>query len=185
MAEDVETPDYEVVARLGEDIEIRRYGPRVAAETVAEGASSAFRRLFDYISGANEGGGEIAMTAPVEEAQGAEIAMTAPVETAQAEGEGVRLRFFLPAKYDMESAPDPTDARVRLVAYAPRTEAALRYSGLPLESRARTREGRLREAVAASEWEAAGPAARYYYDPPWRLPWSRRNEVAMPVERRE
>jgi hypothetical protein len=185
MAEDIETPDYEVVERLAEDIEIRRYAPRVAAETVAEGSSAAFRRLFDYISGANAGGAEVAMTAPVEEAPGAEIAMTAPVETTEAEGEAVRMRFFLPAKYDMESAPAPTDPQVRLVAFPARTEAALRYSGLPLESRAQSREARLKEAVAASDWAAAGPAVRYYYDPPWRLPWSRRNEVAMPVGRRE
>ncbi|MDF2235356.1 heme-binding protein [Albimonas sp. CAU 1670] len=179
---DIETPSYETVARLADDVEVRRYAPRLAAETVAEGGNAAFRRLFAYISGENAGGAEIAMTAPVEtRTEGADIAMTAPVETAAAEDGGVRMRFFLPAAYDAATAPQPTDPRVRLVETPGRTEAVLRYSGLPLESRAETRKTRLLEIVSGSDWTAQGEAATYYYDPPWTLPWSRRNEVAVPV----
>jgi hypothetical protein len=181
---DIETPDHEVVARPSEDVEIRRYAPRLAAETVADSDGAAFRRLFDYISGENAGGAEIAMTAPVETREGGEeIAMTAPVETLPAGGDQVRMRFFLPAEYDRATAPAPTRPDVRLVEYPARTEAVLRYSGLPLGYRADTRKTRLRAALDGSGWTAAGPAATYYYDPPWTLPWNRRNEVAIPVQR--
>lgn len=99
-------------------------------------------RLFRYISGANEGdadresatagaaaeGTSIPMIAPVEVAgRGRSIAMTAPVEAAE-EDEGVRMAFYLPATYDAESAPRPTDAAVDLVAVPERTLAARRFS---------------------------------------------------------
>jgi hypothetical protein len=181
-AEEIETPPYEVAERLAEDIEIRRYPGRLAAETRAEGENAAFRRLFDYISGDNEGGAEIAMTAPVETSGGVEIDMTAPVET-QAAGDGVRMRFFLPADYERQSAPEPTHPEVRLVEAPARAEAVLRYSGLPLDYRAEGRIARLREALEGSGWRPAGAFATYYYDPPWRMPWNRRNEVMVPVVR--
>jgi hypothetical protein len=181
---DVETPPYEVVARLADDIEIRRYAPRVAAETSAPSDTAAFRRLFDYIGGENAGASSIAMTAPVEtRSAGAEIAMTAPVETAPAGEQDVRMRFFLPAEYDLDAAPEPTHPAVQLVRIEERTEAVLRYSGLPLDYRAESRKERLRATVAESEWAPTGPAVTYYYDPPWTLPWNRRNEITLPVAR--
>jgi hypothetical protein len=67
-----EQPAYTVVARVGENVEIRRYASRVAAEATVSasgpetGRSEAFRVLFDYISGANQGRSEVAMTTPVE-----------------------------------------------------------------------------------------------------------------------
>ncbi len=182
---DIETPAYEVVGRLADDVEIRRYAPRVAAETEADSASTAFRRLFDYIGGANAGESGIEMTAPVETQDlGAEIAMTAPVETAPAGPDGVRMRFFLPAGYALGAAPKPTDPAVRLVGVEGRTEAVLRYSGLPLDYRAETRKERLRKRIAATDWEPIGAPAIYYYDPPWTAPWNRRNEIVQPVKER-
>ena len=82
-----EEPKYDVVARQGtgaSEVEIRRYAPRLAAETTVAAASETaarsegFRRLAGYIFGGNRGQAKIAMTAPV--AQSPEkIAMTAPV----------------------------------------------------------------------------------------------------------
>jgi hypothetical protein len=52
-----------VVARL-DDVELRRSPSLVRAETVADSETAAFRRLFRYIAGENEGGDAIAMTTP-------------------------------------------------------------------------------------------------------------------------
>ena len=87
-----EEPRHHVLATLGDGVEIRRYAPRLAAETEVAGddveaRSRAFRILFAYIAGANAGAEKIAMTAPVETAPGAG---------------GVRMRFFLPARYTAE-----------------------------------------------------------------------------------
>lgn len=87
-----EEPRHSTVERLG-DVEIRRYAPRLAAETTVPGDAYAargegFRRLAGYIFGGNAGRRRIDMTAPVAQAgaqPGERIAMTAPV--AQAQGE--------------------------------------------------------------------------------------------------
>ncbi|MGC8478240.1 MAG: SOUL family heme-binding protein, partial [Acetobacteraceae bacterium] len=66
-------PRYRVIGHLG-PVELRQYGPRLAAETTVRGSeiearSKGFRRLAGYIFGANTNAGgagsEIAMTAPV------------------------------------------------------------------------------------------------------------------------
>ena len=189
---------YELVADLGDDLEVRRYPARVAAEArvpaEAEGEDGddpmgrAFRLLFDYIKGANDGGREIAMTAPVETQRGAEIAMTAPVETrdaAAASGDGTAaMRFFLPASYTMDGAPRPTDPRLRLVEVPARTLAVLRFSGFGGRASVAEERRALLARLEDGAWQATGEPVALFYDPPWTLPFLRRNEVAVPVERR-
>lgn len=180
-----ETPlvPYEVVEPLGEGMEVRRYADRAAVETDAgDGTSGAFRRLFKYIDGGNAGGAEIAMTAPVETGPpGRKIEMTAPVETTA--GPGKVMRFFLPEGMTADTAPRPVDPAVRVVVVPGGTEAVLRFSGLYGVEGALERAPELAAALEGAGWTATGPARTYFYDPPWRLPWNRRNEVVIPVER--
>ncbi|GAB5468007.1 MAG: heme-binding protein [Rhodospirillales bacterium] len=182
-----EAPDYQVVATLDEAVEIRRYQPRLAVEAsvpAEDDENSAFRLLFAYITGANSGESEIAMTMPVEVAQEpAEIAMTVPVETAREEGGAMRMRFFLPTAYSLATAPKPTDPRVKLVEVPAEEAAVLRFSGLRNDSRVAGKTELLRQDLVDSGWRVAGEPVAYFYDPPWTLPPFRRNEVALPVVR--
>ena len=185
-----EEPRYAVEARLDAGVEIRRYEPRLAAEVVIAGATPdeelerAFRALFAYIAGANAGsaGGEkIAMTAPVEVARQPErIAMTAPVETVRGDT-GTRMRFFLPARFTRETAPTPSDLRVRIVDAPPETLAVLRFSGTASDGEIAQRRGALLRALEASRWRPDGEPVAFFYDAPFTLPFVRRNEVAVPV----
>ena len=187
-----EEPRYATAERLG-DVEIRRYAPRLAAETVVPGdAYSArgegFRRLAGYIFGGNAGGRRIDMTAPVAQASagsGERIAMTAPVAQApatQASGEGGwTVRFFLPAA--LTDPPAPNDARVRIVPVPEETMAVLRFSGTATEAAVAERTKALLAALSGTAWRPAGEPVAWFYDPPWTLPPLRRNEVAVPVAR--
>jgi hypothetical protein len=206
----LEMPDYKVVATLGEDLQVRRYGERIAAEatvtaaSVDAGRSRAFRLLFDYIKGANRGSQDVAMTAPVETGErGTEIAMTAPVETETAETTTrddadrdadrdagrdngrttVTMRFLLPSKFNRESAPVPTHEQVRLVTLPAETMAVLRFSGFGGRSTVARRQQELQRRLKDAPWTAAGQPVAMFYDPPWTLPFLRRNEVAVPVSR--
>jgi hypothetical protein len=183
-----EQPAYEVVERLGDAVEIRRYEPRLAVETVVAGPgdeaarNAAFRILFDYISGANRAGEEVAMTVPVETAgRSAEIAMTAPIETAPAEDGGYAMRFFLPAAFTEDTAPAPTDPRVRIVALQAATVAARRFTGWRDAEDVRREQERLLRALQQSPWRPSGSPTALFYDPPWTIPFLRRNEVAIAV----
>jgi hypothetical protein len=187
-------PPYTVVGRVGE-VELRQYAPRLAAETTVPGGeidarSAGFRKLAAYIFGANTkpGGGsaEIAMTAPVEQNQaegGAQVAMTAPVAQQQAAG-GWTIRFFMPAGMTLATAPRPRDASVHLVEVPAATMAVLRFSGIPGKEAVSVHSERLLKALAGSDWKPEGPVVAWFYDPPWTLPWLRRNEVAVTVQHR-
>jgi len=180
-----EEPPHSVTERLG-DVEIRRYAPRLAAETTVGGDATAargegFRRLAGYIFGGNQGRTRIEMTAPVAQSDarsGTSIAMTAPV--AQAVGEaGWVIRFFLPA--GLADPPKPNDARVRIVPVPAETVAVLRFSGVATDAAIAAHRAALLAALTGTRWRPAGKAVTWFYDPPWTLPPLRRNEVAVPV----
>lgn len=175
-----EEPHY-VGAALTDRVELRRYGPRVAAETtvadpdVQDARSTGFRRLAGYIFGDNHRSTTIAMTAPV--AQSPEkIAMTAPVQQA-----GSVIRFFMPAKWTLATLPEPDDDAVRLVEVPAETVAVLRFSGDRSERAVESRTMELLEVLRDKKIETRGEPVAWFYDPPWTVPFRRRNEVAVPV----
>jgi hypothetical protein len=163
-------------------LEIRRYAPRLAAETIvaadeAASRNEGFSRLARYIFGANQGSAKIAMTAPVAQ-EPTRIAMTAPVAQ-EATAEGYRIRFFLPAA--LRDPPAPSDPRVTIAEVPGETVAVLRFSGVPNPDSVARARTQLLDALPRTRWAAAGEPVAWFYDPPWTIPALRRNEVAVPV----
>lgn len=181
-----EEPPFTVQRRV-KDVEIRRYGARIAAETAIEadeeGArNEGFRRLARYIFGGNTAKTKIAMTAPVAQQQGSKIAMTAPVAAQRGPAGDWVIRFFMPAEHTLDTLPTPNDDRVRLLKVPAESVAVLQFSGTasPEAVAERTAElaARLRDAGIATE----GDPVTWFYDPPWTLPFRRRNEVAVKIK---
>ena len=179
-----EEPHFVREAMVG-DVEIRRYGPRIAAQTAVQGSgqdarSAGFRRLAGYIFGGNHRNTSIAMTAPV--AQHSEnIAMTAPVAQSQSTDGGSVIRFFMPSKWSMDTLPEPDDGLVTLVEVPGETCAVLRFSGDRSEQAIAAKSQELLETLRGSDFHTDGEPVAWFYDPPWTLPFRRRNEVAVPV----
>lgn len=183
-----EQPAYDVIDRVGEEVEIRRYGPRLVAETMVaatdeeRGRNDAFRILAAYIFGENRASSEVAMTTPVAvEPVSREIAMTTPVEAASAGAGRWSMRFFLPSTLTPETAPVPTDARVRLREVPGETVAVLRFGGRGEPAVVAREETRLLAGLHGSRWRREGDPFALFYDPPWTPGFLRRNEVAVPV----
>jgi hypothetical protein len=183
-----EKPAYTVLDRLPAGVEVRGYGPRLTAETEAAGAEEdakerAFETLEAYLAGDNHPCAAIAGAVPAEVQRAPlEIPMTAPVETRTAPG-WVRLAFFLPKRFTLATVPEPTNGRVAVAGRPEEAIAALRFSGLPDEAAFAERAEALTSALAGSRWVADGDPALYTYDPPWTLPFLRRNEAVVRVER--
>ena len=184
-----DAPAY-TVDEFTDTYEVRTYEARLVADaTVAatnrrEGENAAFRQLFDYISGKNERAEKIAMTVPVETRAGGEkIAMTVPVETQSADGQ-VTMRFFFPDGFTPDTAPRPTDRRIALQLLAPERFAVITFSGFGGAQTVAEKEQELRDALDMSVWQVSGEASALYYDPPFTIPFLRRNEVIIPVTRR-
>lgn len=171
-----EQPRYGVIERFDRGVEVRAYERRLAVETDArgQGDGEAFGRLFRYITGANRTGERIAMTAPVE-ASGRRIAMTVPVE----QGEAGTMRFFLPRTVAEAGAPEPTEVGVRLVTVPPERIAALRFSGRVTPEIRQEKARTLADVLAGKDLKSEGPAFFMGYDPPFAIPFLRRNEVAV------
>ena len=178
-----EEPDFTVERRVG-DVEIRCYGSRIAAETTIDADEEAarnegFRRLARYIFGGNTSKTTIAMTAPVAQQQSEKIAMTAPVATQRGDAGQWTVRFFMPSERTLDTLPTPSDDRVRLVNVAPERVAVLRFSGIPSPGAVAAHTAELLAALRADSLEPTGDPAGWFYDPPWTIPFRRRNEVAI------
>jgi hypothetical protein len=177
----VEQPEYKIEASDGA-IEIRSYGPVVAAEAVVEGErktaiNDGFRLIAAYIFGANKPNAKIAMTAPVQQ-QKQTIAMTAPV-TQQGTGNAWSVRFIMPKPWTMETLPTPNDARVTLKPIPARRFVAITFSGFATNEAIETRTDELRRYASSHKLSTTGDPLLAFYNPPWTLPFFRRNEVML------
>ncbi|OZF47986.1 SOUL family heme-binding protein [Rhodococcus sp. 14-1411-2a] len=173
--------------RLTDAVEIRRYSPRIAAQTTVdadedEARQEGFRRLAGYIFGGNGGKQKVAMTAPVSQspAGSKKIAMTAPVSSTPG-SDGWVVRFFMPAEWTMDTLPTPDDDRVTLVEVPAETVAVLRFSGGRSRDDVEPQMAALTEALRAHGIEMLGEPMTWFYDPPWTLPPLRRNEVVVAI----
>jgi hypothetical protein len=179
-----EEPAHQIIAALGA-VQIRRYAPRLAASVSVQSdeitaRSAGFRRLAGYIFGANTASASINMTAPVAQAP-ATIAMTAPVAQAQAADGTWVVSFFMPSGYTLATLPRPLDPQIRLHEVAETIEAVYHFSGLPGVAAVARARAILARQLAGSAWVAAGEPVAQFYNPPWTLPWLRRNEVTVAV----
>jgi len=180
-----EEPGYRVVASLG-SVQIRQYAPRLAASVTVQGdeisaRSAGFRRLARFIFGANTANVSISMTAPVAQSAAEKIAMTAPVAQTAAPG-GWTISFFMPAKYTLATLPKPLDSGIRIYEVPGATYAVVRFSGIPGAAPVAAATAKLFAQLQNSNWvPEGGGAENWFYDPPWTLPFARRNEVAVMV----
>jgi hypothetical protein len=72
---------------------------------------------------------------------------------------------------------------VQLKEIASRRFAAIRFSGLAGEASLKRKADLLTEFIAARKLTALSAATYAFYDPPWTLPFLRRNEVMIEVAR--
>lgn len=168
MATDTEEPRWELLTTL-DSIEVRHYEQSIQAVTPlnSSGTSSGFRRLAGYIFGGNE--------------RSQSIAMTAPVQETLEEGNPV-MTFTLPAEYSMADLPTPDDSTVTLHPVPARTVAALRFSGFATDSKTARKRAELLTILEQHQIATLGVPTLNQYNPPWTLPFLRRNEVAVEIE---
>jgi hypothetical protein len=189
-----EEPKFESL-RKEDNIEIRRYVPVIVAETTVDGdmdsaSNRGFQLIAGYIFGKNE---RIAMTAPVvAEAQSSaeKIAMTAPVsiEAQNTDGSKMagaqrwRIHFVMPSQYTLATLPKPLNPQVQLREIPAKTFAALTYSGINTESTVQEKTEQLLDWLKTQQIETIGKPQLARYNPPWTLPFLRRNEILQEIK---
>ncbi len=181
---------YEVLEDHHPAFELRRYPAHVVAEVAVRGSfesagNKAFSALFGYISGQNASARSVAMTAPVVQQPAApeKVAMTAPVVQTETDAGEYVVAFVLPASMTAESAPVPTNPRVRIRTVPDRMAAAIRYSGRWSEASYRTHLARLTSDLVDAGLVPVGTPRLARFDPPFKPWFLRRNEVVQDVTR--
>ena len=186
LMSNVEQAKYDVVENHGK-IEIRDYAPMIVAEVSVSGnredaVSNGFRLIADYIFGNNKTSQEVAMTAPVIQQPGEKIAMTAPV-TQQGGDDSWTVRFVMPASYSMQTLPRPNNPDVTLKEIAQKRFAAIRFSGIAKDKALETQAMKLQDFINDRNLVPLSEPTYAFFNPPWTLPFLRRNEVMVEVGR--
>ena len=181
-----ESPNYKVIVKEGE-FEVRQYSSYIIAKTTVQGnydddSSKAFKILAGYIFGKNKGEKKIAMTSPVVlKEKSIKISMTSPVEMSQI-GNSFVMSFSMPSKYTLETLPDPIDNRISFEKVEARMVASHRFSWLSSKIKNDIRAKELRDWLENKKQYITSEGYFYKgYNPPWTLPFLRRNEVSIKI----
>ena len=182
----VQQAKYDVIETHGA-IELRDYAPMIVAEVSVPGdrekaIGDGFRLIADYIFGNNISSQEVAMTAPVIQQPGEKIAMTAPVIQQGDEGLWV-VRFVMPSAYTMQTLPKPNNSEVILKEIAGKRFAVIRFSGLARANSLAAHTKELEAFILENNLQTVSEPTYAFFNPPWTLPFLRRNEVMIEISR--
>ena len=181
----VEQPKYTVLESQGE-IEVRQYAPMIVAEVEVRGErmkalNQGFRLIADYIFGNNLSSKKVAMTAPVTQELGEKIAMTAPV-TQHGTGNSWKVRFVMPEDYTLDTLPKPKNKDVRLISIPAKKVVVIRFSGYNTDKNINTHREALMKYIEDQHLSVVGQPTTAFYNPPWTLPFLRRNEIMVELQ---
>ncbi len=158
------------VVRAYDDFEVRRYPDCVLVQAAVEGefdraGNRAFRPLFSYITGSNEGSRKFEMTAPVLQEQTNEARYL--------------VSFVLPEGVDAASVPFLKNPQVSTRVVPGHDAAAARFRGGWSEQSFRMHGEQLRVSVAAAGLASVGDVSFARFDPPWMPGLLKHNEVLL------
>ena len=91
------------------------------------------------------------------------------------------MSFVLPSDYTVESAPQPLDSRVVIQKTSGKKVAVIIYNGGLSEDSIIENTARLMAWVNQKGFTAIEPSYSAGYDPPWTLPWLKRNEILIEI----
>tara|TARA_B100001109_G_scaffold49252_1_gene39711 strand:+ start:695 stop:1285 length:591 start_codon:yes stop_codon:yes gene_type:complete len=174
-----EETSYRIVA-ANQNYEIREYDDRLAVQTSQEnGQNKAFRELFKYISGSNTSSTKIEMTIPV--TQSIKIDMTTPVTQKFQDGK-IIMRFFLPRKFQPETAPQPLNEDLSIVVVKGGKYAVMKYSGRSTVKNFEKHSNLLLEALSVNKITTLDDPIKATFNGPLTPFFVRRNEVMIRIK---
>ena len=180
----VETPKYNV-NYSSDNIEHRTYNPMIIAAVEVSGErkeaiGNGFRLIADYIFGNNSIAQNIEMKAPVGQQQTKKIAMTAPVQQQQS-GASWTISFVMPSEYTLSTIPKPNREEIKLTLIASKEFIVIRFSGTNSDEQITKYQTELLSYIRKNKIKIVGEPKYAFYNPPWTLPFMRRNEIMFEV----
>jgi hypothetical protein len=104
--------------------------------------------------------------------------MTVPVGIEPNAGKWT-VSFVMPAQYTMDSIPKPINPLVQLRQIPAVKKAVIRFSGFYNQQKVDEKTLELEQWIKSRNLQSAGTPNFARYNPPWSLPFMRRNEVMI------
>ena len=164
------------VLRTYKEFEVREYLPCVLAEVrvsadYSSATSTAFGRLFQYISKGNKAKEKIAMTAPVIAAQ----------RESQIESNEWYVSFVMPSGSKFGHLPHPNDSQVVLRELETETCIALSFRGKADKALSDQKARELRSAAIKENISLSEETRICRFDPPFKPGFMQYNEIVIPI----
>ena len=150
--------------------EIRHYSDRFVVQAsinVNKNDSSSFRKLFNYISGANSASQEIKMTVPV---------------TQMKKNNEIFMQFYLPSKFNKETIPNPSNPDLEIAMIKEGYFAVIKFSGRSSDKNFEKHNKILKKKLIEDNISIKGSVIRATYNSPFTLPPLRRNESMFSID---
>ena len=161
-----EEAPYDIVHKT--DIyEIRHYSDRLVVQVINRSDDNSFRKLFNYISGANNTSEEIKMTIPV---------------TQTKKNNESFMQFYLPSKFTKETIPIPSNSDIEIATIKEGYFAVIKYSGRSSDKNFLKYSKILYQKLLEDQILTKGSAIKATYNGPFTLPILRRNEAMFNVD---
>ena len=154
------------IVHKNEIYEVRYYSDRLVVQVMNKNNNNSFRKLFNYISGANKDSKKISMTIPV---------------TQTKDNNETYMQFYLPSKFTKETIPSPTNPEVKISTIKEGFFAVIRYSGRASESNFDKHSKILENKLKEDNILINGLPIKATYNSPFTLPMFRRNEAMFNV----
>ena len=159
----VESPAYKVLGQK-KNIELRIYPKMILAEVEIkagrkEAIKNGFKILAKYIFSNN-------------------IAMTAPVLQTKTSN-GWKISFIMPKKYQLKELPKSSEIKLTAINFG--KMAAIKFAGFSSDKNLYKHEKIIRKAL----FDNKSQAIFAFYNPPWVIPFLRRNEVLIKYENKD
>lgn len=86
---------------------------------------------------------------------------------------------MMPSKYSLQTLPKPSNSKITILEIPASRYVVIRFSGLASEKKLALNTQKLEAFCKEKGWKTIGPAIYAFYNPPWTLPFLRRNEVML------
>ena len=161
----IEEAKYDIIYK-SDIYEIRFYSERLVVETKNNINSSAFKKLFKYISGANSSSKKIEMTVPVTQIK---------------KDNSNYMQFIIPSKFNLKTIPGPTNLDVQISRIKEGYFGVIEYTGRSTATNFIKYSKILSEKLSDDKILIRGSPIKATYNGPFTLPILRRNEVMFNV----
>jgi hypothetical protein len=92
------------------------------------------------------------------------------------------MSFVMPAEYTLKTLPEPVDTLITIRQVDGKKVATIQFSGYLSDENIKENSIKLQNWINTKGYQALSVPCSAGYDPPWTIPFLRRNEVQIDIE---